>query len=133
MEQLRGQIYEKLFSGNGIADNSALMLPQLNLQYQAGSCARALVVLDDVWSQSVLEHLVIKVPRCKILVVSRLNFPTSVVNCSYELDLLSEDEALAFFCHFAFGQASIPFGTDEQLVKQVMIGYLIGSMSYSNV
>lgn len=95
--------------------------PQMNLRYDVGASARVLLVLDDVWTQSVLEQLLIKIPGCKILVVSRLKFPPSVVNCSYELDLLTENEAVSLFCHFAFGQMSIPLDADKELVKQVVI------------
>ncbi|KAL0325647.1 UNVERIFIED_CONTAM: putative disease resistance protein [Sesamum radiatum] len=73
-----------------------------------------------IWGMSVLEQLLIKIPGCKILVVSRLKFPPSVVDCSYELDLLTENEAVSLFCHFAFGQMSIPLDADKELVKQVV-------------
>ncbi|KAK4390606.1 putative disease resistance protein [Sesamum angolense] len=94
--------------------------PAVNLRYDVGASARVLLVLDDVWTQSVLEQLLIKIPGCKILVVSRLKFPPSVVDCSYELDLLTENEAVSLFCHFAFGQMSIPLDADKELVKQVV-------------
>ncbi|KAK4481493.1 hypothetical protein RD792_012393 [Penstemon davidsonii] len=118
VEQLRSKIWG-MVSGNTIVDHGA-GFPQIKLQYEAGSSARTLLILDDVWSQSVLDQLMIKIPGCKILVVSRLKFPPSVVSCSYELDLLSENEALSLFCHFAFGQTSIPFDADKQLVKEVV-------------
>lgn len=101
VEQLKSKIWG-MVSGNTILSDG-----------------NTLLVLDDVWKQSVVEQLLVKVPGCKILVVSRLKFPPSVVDCSYELDLLSENEAMALFCHFAFAQTSIPLGTDEALVKQV--------------
>lgn len=112
--------------------------PQVKLGYDVESCARALLVLDDVWTQSVLEKLLIKIPGCKILVVSRLKFPPSLVDCSYELDLLTENEAMSLFCHFAFGQTSIPIGADKELVQQVIrllislrnSSFLIGDCCY---
>lgn len=93
------------------------------LQYEVEIVpARTLLVLDDVWTQSVLEQLLIKIPAgCKVLVVSRLKFPPSVVDCSYELDLLTENEAVSLFCHFAFGQTAIPYSADKDLVKQVIV------------
>lgn len=117
VEQLKSKIWG-MVSGNSIFSNGNL-LPQLKFGYEVETSARTLLVLDDVWKQSVVEQLLVKVPGCKILVVSRLKFPPSVVDCSYELDLLSENEAMSLFCHFAFGQTSIPLGTDEALVKQV--------------
>ncbi|KAL7155102.1 hypothetical protein ABFS83_03G051900 [Erythranthe nasuta] len=118
VEQLKSKIWG-MVSGNSIMDNSN-RFPQINVQYQVGNSARALLVLDDVWTLSVLEQLLIKIPGCKILVVSRLKFPPSVVDCSYEMNLLTENEAMSLFCHFAFGQTSIPLSADKELVKQVV-------------
>ncbi|KAL2249641.1 probable disease resistance protein At4g33300 [Sesamum indicum] len=118
VEQLRSRILG-MVTGNTIVGHGDRS-PQMNLRYDVGASARVLLVLDDVWTQSVLEQLLIKIPGCKILVVSRLKFPPSVVNCSYELDLLTENEAVSLFCHFAFGQMSIPLDADKELVKQVV-------------
>lgn len=93
------------------------MIPQYNLQYEGRIGARTLVVLDDVWSLAVLEKLIF--PGCKILVVSRFKFP-SVTKATYEVELLTENEALSLFCHSAFGEKSMPLGSDENLVKQVV-------------
>lgn len=79
-----------------------------------------LVVLDDVWSLSQLEQLVLKIPGCKTLVVSRFKFPAAT-NSTYEVELLKEEEALSLFCFAAFGQCSIPHGVDKKLVKQVFL------------
>lgn len=123
MEQLKSKIWG-MVSGNSILGTMG-HLPQIKFEYEVESCARTLLVLDDVWKQSVVEQLLVKIPGCKILVVSRLKFPPSVVDCSYELDLLAENEAMSLFCHFAFGQTSIPVGVDEDLVKQVsLVDYL---------
>ncbi|KAH6834544.1 ADR1-like 1 [Perilla frutescens var. hirtella] len=119
VEQVKSKIWG-MVSGSTTTVGHVNMLPQVKLGYDVESCARTLLVLDDVWKQSVLEQLLIKIPGCKILVVSRLKFPPSVVDCSYELDLLAENEAMSLFCHFAFGQTSIPVGVDEELVKQVV-------------
>ncbi|KAL3617816.1 DNA-binding transcription factor adr1 [Castilleja foliolosa] len=118
VEQLRSKIWT-MVSGNVIVGHGD-KFPQVNLGYSVESSARTLLVLDDVWTQSVLEQLLIKIPGCKILVVSRLRFPPSVVDCSYELDLLTENEAISLFSHYAFGQTSIPLGADKELVKQVV-------------
>ncbi|KAI7727931.1 hypothetical protein M8C21_026222 [Ambrosia artemisiifolia] len=79
-----------------------------------------LVVLDDVWSLQVLQQLIFKVPGCKTLVVSRVKFPSSILNASYEMDLLAEEDAVSLFCHTAFGRSSIPPGWDEDLIKQIV-------------
>lgn len=116
VEQLKSKI-RAMVTTVGHGDKPA---PQAKLGYDAETCARTLLVLDDVWKQSVLEQLILHIPGCKILVVSRLKFPPSVVDCSYELDLLAENEAISLFCHFAFGQTSIPVDADKELVKQVV-------------
>lgn len=96
------------------------MFPQAKLQLDVENPVQSLVVLDDVWSQSVLEQLIIKIPGCKFLVVSRAKYPPSIVQRSYELELLSENEAISLFCYSAFGQTSIPLSADKQLVKQIV-------------
>ena len=78
----------------------------------------ALLVLDDVWSISVLEKLIPNISGCKALVVSRFKF-TEVLRATYEVELLRESEAIALFCHYAFGQQSIPLAANHNLVKQV--------------
>ncbi|XP_047937943.1 probable disease resistance protein At4g33300 [Salvia hispanica] len=117
MEQLKSRIREILLGRSGNVNDNSM---ELKFGFEAESSSRILLVLDDVWKQSVVEQLLVKAPGCKILVVSRLKFPPSVVDCSYELDLLSENEAMSLFCHFAFGQTSLPLGADEDLVKQVV-------------
>ncbi|KAK9053884.1 hypothetical protein SSX86_024959 [Deinandra increscens subsp. villosa] len=79
-----------------------------------------LVVLDDVWSEPVLKQLILKVPGCKTLVVSRMKFSSLVLNSTYELELLREEDAISLFCHTAFGRTSIPPGADVDLIKQVV-------------
>ncbi|XP_022937186.1 probable disease resistance protein At4g33300 [Cucurbita moschata] len=79
----------------------------------------ALLVLDDVWSISVLEKLIPDISGCKTLVVSRFKF-TEVLRATYEVELLRESEAIALFCHYAFGQQSIPLAANHNLVKQVV-------------
>lgn len=100
---------------NGFTD----ITPQWTLQYDWKFVTRTLIILDDVWSLGVLEQLIFKIPGCKTLVVSRSKFPSSVLNCTYDLELLREDEAMSLFCHSAFGQKTIPRGNDQKLVKEV--------------
>jgi len=95
-------------------------IPQWNLQCEWKFGVHALVVLDDVWSLKVLDQLIFRVPGCKTLVVSRSKFPT-VLNQTYEVELLNDDQSMTLFCHSAFGQNSIPISVDEQLVKQVLL------------
>jgi len=85
------------------------------------------LILDDVWAASVLEPLIFKIPGCKILVVSRIKFPPSIIDCIYDLELLREDEAMPLFCHFAFGHNSFPRGFSQKLVKEVLV-YVFGSI-----
>lgn len=114
---------------------SGNMFTPVQLQHDTEISSRTLLVLDDVWSQSVIEQLKFRFPNgCKILVVSRLKFPLSVVDSSYELELLREDEAMELFCHFAFGLSSIPFTADKKLVKEVLVNYICTgdkSLSYT--
>lgn len=96
------------------------VVPQWTLQCPWRKSVRTLVVLDDVWSLPVLERLILKIPGCKTLVVSRFSFPT-VLNDIYEVELLREKDALSLFCHSAFGQKSMPPAANPNLVKQVML------------
>lgn len=95
------------------------MVPPWNLQIELKIVTRCLVVLDDVWSLAVLEQLISRIPGCKTLVVSRFKFPT-VLNATYQVELLSKDESISLFCHSAFGQKTIPPSANEILVKQVI-------------
>lgn len=79
-----------------------------------------LVVLDDVWSLEDLQQLIFKVPGCKTLVVSRIKFQSPIINSTYELELLREEDAISLFCHTAFGMSRIPPGSDETLIKQIV-------------
>lgn len=101
-----------------MADSSGIV-PQWTLTYDFKIVTQTLVILDDVWSLSALEQLIPRIPGCKTLVVSRIKFSPAVINCTYELELLKENEALALFCKFAFGQNYIPSGADVKLIKQV--------------
>lgn len=117
VEQLRTKIWGHIMGNRNL--NPDYAVPQWIPQFECRSEARTLVVLDDVWSLSVLEQLVYRIPGCKFVVVSRFKFPT-IFNETYEVELLSEEEALSLFCHHAFGQKSIPFTANENLVKQVL-------------
>ncbi|XP_071686753.1 probable disease resistance protein At4g33300 [Rutidosis leptorrhynchoides] len=79
-----------------------------------------LIVLDDVWSLEVLQQLIYKVPGCKTVVVSRIKFQSLMLNSTYELELLREEDAISLFCHNAFGTTSIPSGVDRNMIKQIV-------------
>ncbi|CAK8569547.1 unnamed protein product [Lathyrus sativus] len=117
VEQLRTKIWGHIMGNRNL--NPDYAVPQWIPQFECRSEARSLVVLDDVWSLSVLEQLVCRIPGCKFVVVSRFKFPT-ILNETYDVELLSEEDALSLFCHHAFGQKSIPFTANENLVKQVV-------------
>lgn len=117
MEQLKAKIVGFIMGNQVLSPTS--VLPQWNLQYEWLNVTKTLVVLDDVWSLAELEPLLFKIPGCKILVVSRFKFP-KVIDATYDVELLKEDEALSLFCHSAFGQKSIPPAADKNLVKQVL-------------
>ncbi|KAL5126956.1 putative disease resistance protein [Glycine soja] len=115
VEQLRTNIWEYIMGNERLDAN--YMVPQWMPQFECRSEARTLIVLDDVWTLSVVDQLVCRIPGCKFLVVSRPKFQTVL---SYEVELLSEEDALSLFCHHAFGQKSIPLAANENLVKQVV-------------
>nr|DAD46839.1 TPA_asm: hypothetical protein HUJ06_016776 [Nelumbo nucifera] len=121
LEELKLQLWKKITgnhrSGFGAPD---VPVPQLNVQYNWMLTERTLVVLDDVWSLSTLKHLIFRIPGYKTLVVSRSKFPATVIDCSYELELLRETEAMSLFCYSAFGQKSFPLDANEKLVEQVV-------------
>lgn len=119
VEQLRQKICGFLTESkfNGCSDIASQWAPEYN---NWNTVVPTLVVLDDVWSRPVLERLIFKVPGCKTLVVSRIKFPSSVLNASHELELLRAEDAVSLFCHTAFGRTSIPPDKDEDLIKQVV-------------
>ncbi|KAG5543371.1 hypothetical protein RHGRI_016187 [Rhododendron griersonianum] len=119
VEQLRLKIWG-MITGNNMADSSDVVPQWTLIPYDFRIVTKTLMILDDVWSLSVLEQLLPRIPGCKTLVVSRFKFSPAVINCTYELELLRENEALALFCRFAFGQNYIPSGANVKLIKQVV-------------
>ncbi|KAH9289659.1 hypothetical protein KI387_033776 [Taxus chinensis] len=80
-----------------------------------------LVILDDVCSMSDLEKLTFEGDQYKTLVTTR---DESIIlkqrnAVPYRLPLLEEENALSLFCHWAFGEPTIPNTHDKDLVKQV--------------
>ncbi|KAK9136445.1 hypothetical protein Syun_015775 [Stephania yunnanensis] len=117
VEQLQQRLWSQITGNQFMGPNG--LIPQWKTQLDRGMNSRALIILDDVWSLSVLEQLIFRLPGCKTLVVSRFKFPT-VYDTSYELELLREEEALSLFCHAAFGQKSVPLAANEKLVGQIV-------------
>ncbi|XP_061355949.1 probable disease resistance protein At4g33300 [Gastrolobium bilobum] len=117
VEHLRTKIWGYIMGNGSLNANCAV--PQWMPQFDCRSQSQILIVLDDVWSLSVLEQLVFRIPGCKFVVVSRFKFPT-IFNATYEVELLSEEDALSLFCHHAFGQKSIPLAANQNLVNQVV-------------
>ncbi|CAN6582725.1 unnamed protein product [Malus baccata var. baccata] len=117
VNQLKAKIVQFIMGNQILSPNS--VLPQWNWQYEWITVTKSLVVLDDVWSLAVLEPLLFKIPGCKFLVVSRFKFP-NVLDATYDVELLREEEALSLFCHSAFGQKSIPPAAEKNLVKQIV-------------
>ncbi|KAI4336940.1 hypothetical protein L6164_015409 [Bauhinia variegata] len=117
VEQLRAKIWGFIMGNENVNPN--YLIPQWKPQFDCPSKAQILVILDDVWSLAMLEQLVCRIPGCKFVVVSRFKFP-NIFSATYEVELLSEEDALSLFCHHAFGQKSIPSAADENLVKQVV-------------
>ncbi|KAH7567361.1 hypothetical protein ACOSP7_010789 [Xanthoceras sorbifolium] len=118
VEQLRAKIWGFISGSDSMGCYD--VIPEWNLQFQCQIGTRSLVVLDDVWSLSVLEQLIFRVPGCKTLVVSRFEFQTVLNANYYKVELLRENESMLLFCHSAFGQRTIPLAANENLVKQIV-------------
>ncbi|KAG9440729.1 hypothetical protein H6P81_020894 [Aristolochia fimbriata] len=114
VEHLKQKILEQIVGSRSPYEP----VPQWRIRLEQRTRGPTLVVLDDVWSISQLEQLNFNIPECKILVVSRFRFP-ELIQCSHEVELLKEDEALSLFCQSAFQQDSIPVTANKKLVKQV--------------
>ncbi|XP_058080436.1 putative disease resistance protein At5g47280 [Magnolia sinica] len=116
VESLRAKIWEQI-TGNrfGSANDQ---IPQWMVRFEQSIRRPTLVVLDDIWSLSVLEQLISKIPGCITLAVSRFKYP--VFDQTYEVELMGEEEALSLFCLAAFQQQSIPPTADKKLVNQVV-------------
>ncbi|KAJ9166180.1 hypothetical protein P3X46_020964 [Hevea brasiliensis] len=119
LEQLRANIWRFVSGSDFVAEGVNDVITKWNPQFNLRIGPRMLVVLDDVWSLSVLEQLIFRVPGCKTLVVSRFKFPT-VLSDTYEVELLKGEEAISLFCLSAFGQKSVPPAADANLVKQIV-------------
>ncbi|XP_042493342.1 putative disease resistance protein At5g47280 [Macadamia integrifolia] len=118
VEQLKVKLWKQI-TGNQIY-GSNVTIPQLELQFNWRFSGKALVVLDDVWSLDVLQQLIFKIPGCKTIVVSRFKYPNTVIDSTYELELLREDEAMSLFCYSAFRQKTIPHTADKKMVDQIV-------------
>ncbi|KAJ9186687.1 hypothetical protein P3X46_002232 [Hevea brasiliensis] len=119
LEQLKAKIWRFVSGSDAVAGGVNGLFNEWNPQLDWRNGTRMLVVLDDVWSLSVLEQLIFRVAGCKTLVVSRFKFP-SVLSATYEVEFLREDEAISLFCLSAFEKKSVPAAADANLVKQIV-------------
>lgn len=95
-------------------------VPLSNIQFEGGVVkTRKLVILDDVWTTQALDRLTFTIPGCTTLVVSRSKLTDP--NSTYDVEVLTEVEAISLFCLCAFGQKTVPFGFCRNLVKQVSL------------
>ncbi|KAI4304522.1 hypothetical protein MLD38_040018 [Melastoma candidum] len=117
MDVLKARIKSFFMGLNGYA--SYEQLAQWTLHHNLPDEQPRLIVLDDVWTDQALRQLEFRIPGCKTLVVSRFNFYT-IYSLKYEMEILSEGDAMAVFCQSAFGQRAIRPGFNETLVKQVV-------------
>ncbi|XP_059623781.1 probable disease resistance protein At5g66900 [Cornus florida] len=80
-----------------------------------------LLVLDDVWteSESLIEKFMFQIPGYRILVTSRSEFRR--FGSTYKLELLSDRDAMALFCHSAFPQGG-SMNVPEDLVHEIVRG-----------
>ncbi|GJY48456.1 probable disease resistance protein [Tanacetum coccineum] len=74
--------------------------------FLGGNKSEKLLVLDDVWSDSIIKRFKFKLRGYTILVTSRITFPKFK---TYQLKLLSDEDANNLFCHSAFSE----FGLDD--------------------
>lgn len=116
VDQLKNKIWGFIYGSEDMGYYD--VIPQCNLQFHRQAASRCLVVLDDVWCLSVLKQLIFEVPGYKTLVVSRFEFQT-VINATYKVELLRENESMSLFCQSAFGVRTIPPAANTNLVKQV--------------
>ncbi|GMH30847.1 hypothetical protein Nepgr_032690 [Nepenthes gracilis] len=81
---------------------------QRKLQWEGNVGEKTLMVLDDMWSHSVVDQLSFKsMPGCQALMVSRVTFPT-IFNLSYERKLLKNIEAMASFWYLTSRWKPVP-------------------------
>ncbi|XP_028779385.1 probable disease resistance protein At5g66900 [Neltuma alba] len=79
-----------------------------------------LLVLDDVWpgSESLVQNFKLQIPDYKILITSRVTFPTA--NPRIHLEPLPYEEALTLFRHFALVKDNCSYIPDEFLVQEAV-------------
>ena len=78
-----------------------------------------LLVLDDVWSESLVQKFMFKLPNYKILVTSRSVFPQ--FGSGHHLKPLNDEAAMILFRSSATPQDGKLSFFDEKLAKKVLI------------
>ena len=76
-----------------------------------------LLILDDVWQDSLPEKFECDIPNYKIIVTSRTAFPR-FKNFRYNLKPLNKKDAMTLFCHSAFPQDEI--NIPLEIIKKVL-------------
>ncbi|KAL4558061.1 hypothetical protein LXL04_036257 [Taraxacum kok-saghyz] len=89
-------------------------------RFLAEKKSETLLVLDDVWSDSIIKRFMFKSNNYKILATSRFTF--TKFPATYQLQLLTPQDATALFRHSAFSECGIedtdiPDDLVEKLVK----------------
>ncbi|CAN6449450.1 unnamed protein product [Victoria cruziana] len=84
------------------------------------SPGKLLVVLDGVWSDSMLKKFLIDTPRLKTLVTSRLALEG--LNSRYLVPKLTTEDAKALFLHHALPQDTTTEHVDDELVEKIVTG-----------
>ncbi|KAF3793965.1 putative disease resistance protein [Nymphaea thermarum] len=114
------QLWDDLVGGRkpefGSADGAREQLKQC-LNKRETQVKGMLVVLDGVWSDSMLERLVIGTPGLKTLVTSRVEL--NGVNWSYCVQQLSKENAMDLFRHHALLRGPTSEYVDDKLVEQL--------------
>ena len=78
-----------------------------------------LLILDDVWDESLPEKFEFDIPNYKILVTSSIDFE-KFKNFRYEIPPLNEKDAMTLFCHSAS-----PINIPEEYIRKVLFQFMI--------
>lgn len=99
LELIVKQLYKHKGSEVPTFKNEVHVAQSLHTFFKEEAHNPLLLVLDDVWSGSILEHFQFEMTNYKILVTSRSEFPR--FGSSYHLQLLDDDNAMKLFRHSA--------------------------------
>ncbi|CAN6449434.1 unnamed protein product [Victoria cruziana] len=113
------RLWAKLVNACHIPDfiNESDAIAQLTDNLSKRKHKPALVVLDDVWSESVLQRLVFRKTGLKTLVTSRINFKG--LDLAYPLQMLGPEDARDLFFQSAFAPDEALDKLDHELLEQL--------------